>query len=426
MLSIEDPASKRARVEVTPSESEILTFVSQRESFRQRQQFSDSDAIREQLRSLGVELFDKDREWRARDGRRGVLFTAGPLECPLADHEIQARVQEREEARRAKEWERSNVLRDELRRIGVELNDKESVWRTLQGRQGSYSASPRAPSLPGATIHHLIAERERLRAQQDFDAADQLRAKLAQHGVEIFDAERLWRTVDGQQGVIITGGHEVICMFTDSEISARVAKREEARMGKHWSEADNIRDDLRRQGVEVLDSQRIWCTTDGRQGPYPLVGQPSFQPVGPVAVPTVISQPTLQQAANTLVAAAGHRPGGGGNDVAAVAAQAIAGLALLAQQRQNLAPPPAVVQTKTIVTTSAPPFSDASILALINGREQARQNHDWTSADAIRADLRSHGVEVWDKERVWRANDGRSGMIAQSTPLSAIVGLLGR
>ena len=36
-----------------------------------------------------VEAFDKEKAWRTQDGRRGFLFTAGPIECSLSDHEIQ-------------------------------------------------------------------------------------------------------------------------------------------------------------------------------------------------------------------------------------------------------------------------------------------------------------------------------------------------
>eukprot|EP00414_Alexandrium_minutum_P011858 CAMPEP_0113833004 /NCGR_PEP_ID=MMETSP0328-20130328/7678_1 /TAXON_ID=39455 /ORGANISM="Alexandrium minutum" /LENGTH=77 /DNA_ID=CAMNT_0000801249 /DNA_START=29 /DNA_END=259 /DNA_ORIENTATION=- /assembly_acc=CAM_ASM_000350 len=71
--------SKRARLDSGegPTEMEILRLVAQRESMRQARRFPESDAIREELRSMGVELYDKEKEWRCRDGRRGMLFTAG-------------------------------------------------------------------------------------------------------------------------------------------------------------------------------------------------------------------------------------------------------------------------------------------------------------------------------------------------------------
>lgn len=337
---------------------------------------------------MGVELFDKEKEWRCRDGRRGMLFTAGPSECVLSDYEIQDRIAQREDARKSKDWGRADSLRDELRRNGVELDDKDMVWRTSSGRSGTYSGTlPVQPrqSLGVPAIRKLVAERERLRAALDFEAADELRRQLAQLGVEIFDNERVWRSADGQQGVIITGGHEVDCFLSDAEIQYRVSQREDARSAKDFSQADAIRDDLRRQGVELLDSQRVWCTTDGRQGTYQgVVAAPpptfttAFPPVAAApcsfvaAPPPLLPQPVVQLAAVTRM------------------------------------PASAVTNSPSPMT-----FSTASIIALVSGRERARDNHDWDAADAIRADLRSHGVDVWDKEKVWRANDGRNGAITR-------------
>mmetsp|Transcript_33997 Transcript_33997/g.97662 ORF Transcript_33997/g.97662 Transcript_33997/m.97662 type:complete len:434 (-) Transcript_33997:135-1436(-) len=431
---MEDPSSKRGRLEMEvgggASEADILSLVSQREAYRQRQQFADSDTIRQQLRDMGVELYDKDREWRCKDGRRGVLFTAGPVECPLSDAEIQARVQEREEARRAKEWERSNIVRDELRNLGVELNDKDNVWRTLFGRQGSFTGQAvRGAGISGQQIVGYVAERDRYRLVQDFDNADKVRASLAQHGVELFDAERLWKATDGRQGVIIPGGVEIISAWPDYEIISRVNAREDARSSKRWSDADAIRDEMRKNGVECLDAQRIWCTTCGRQGPYP--GQKGgsggggggglAQQLAPLQQMSSHSTHAsnvhnVQAAAHALLASAGQHAGGSrASDVSAVAAQAIAGLALLAQ-KQQLPQMQQQQQHQQVMATSVSgglaPFCDASIQALVNAREQCRVGHDWQTADAIRNDLRSHGVEVWDKEKVWRASDGRQGLIA--------------
>jgi len=387
MVSYED--AKRARVEDGPSEVDILRLVAQRESYRQSRQFDKSDAIREELRQMGVELYDKEKEWRARDGRRGALFTAGPQECMLNDTEIQDRINQREESRRTKDWGRADMLRDDLRANGVELDDKESVWRTATGRSGTYSGQPVARPATQLSNHHirkLVAERERLRATQDFELADELRRQLATMGVEIFDNDRTWRSADGQRGVIITGGHEVDCLLSDADIQYRVMQREEARAGKDFNNADVIRDDLRRQGVELLDGQKLWVTTDGRQGLY-QGGNAAVQPaLG------AYGQPMQQH-----------------HQLAHVLAQQVLGQQ--AQQQQVALGGAALPSSQITSSPSAMSLQTASIEALVMGRERAREARDWGGADAIRNDLRSHGVDVWDKEKVWRANDGRSGAI---------------
>lgn len=366
--------AKRARIDLESiPESEILRLVALRESARQARRFSESDAIRDELRAMGIELYDKDKEWKAKDGRKGKLFTAGPTECVLSDMEIQDRINEREEARKNKDWGQADALRDELRIMGVELEDRTSTWRTSGGRSGKYSMTPDSRPLDGSAVKKIIAERERLRSAKDFDAADDLRRQLASFGVEVFDDERVWKSADGQQGVIISGGHEVDCFLSESEIAARVVQREEARTAKNWAQADAIRDALRKQGVELLDNQRQWCTTDGRHGMY-------------------------ASATAKMATVQGGTPMG----------RAAAAMSFL--QPQQLGPPLLQVVSQAQETTT---LSDASIIALITGREKARERHDWAGADAIRADLRSRGVEVWDKEKVWRASDGRSGTITR-------------
>lgn len=53
-------------------------------------------------------------------------------------------------------------------------------------------------------IEALISEREELRIQKDWEAADTIRNKLKEtHGVKIFDEERIWRGNDGNVGAII-------------------------------------------------------------------------------------------------------------------------------------------------------------------------------------------------------------------------------
>lgn len=433
-----EPAAKRQRLDASGSElseTDILRKVAQREMFRQTRQFAQSDAIREELRAAGVELYDKEREWRSKDGRKGVLFTAGPDESPLGDADIQERIRDREEARRQKDWDRANVIRDELRSLGVELSDKEGVWRTIGGRGNSYAATvANKQVLPGSVISKLIAERERFRAGQDYVAADEIRVKLAEHGVEVLDAQRTWKCTDGRQGVIITGGHEAVCVIADEEIMARVREREEHRLNRNWQAADEVREALRIQGVEVMDAQRQWLTTDGRSGTYEAAGAPmvpaEFASVlgGGALGLGALGSPGADHSAALRAASAQAGLQKSAADQSNMAAQAISALTGLLAQRGQVTPQQmqtmqqlqhtllASPQAASPASNSGLAFSTPSIVALVAGREQARDRRDFTAADCIRTDLRSHGVEVWDKDKVWRSTDGRSGA------LSAVMG----
>mmetsp|Transcript_27655 Transcript_27655/g.87887 ORF Transcript_27655/g.87887 Transcript_27655/m.87887 type:complete len:476 (-) Transcript_27655:384-1811(-) len=406
-----------------PREEEILRLVAERESLRQARRFAESDAIREQLRSSGVELYDKEREWRSRDGRRGELFTAGPAQCCLSDSEIYERIAQREDARTVKDWASADSLRDELRRQGVELDDRLRTWRTSAGRSGSYSGQARASAgtLSEPEIRLLVAERERARASQDFAAADGLRVRLLRMGVEVFDAERTWRANDGRQGVIVTGGGEIVhCGLTDTEVQVRVQAREEARAQRDWERADCLRDELRRLGVELVDSEQKWRTTDGRMGPYALPQQlqwlaPGCNSEAPAAgAPGGATEtPGILQAAQEALARLREQyvlqqepPGQPPELYGAAAGQAHAAAAQAQAQAQG-----AVGQAPAV----APALSDASIQALVAGREAVREGQDFEAADAIRQDLRQHGVEVWDEQGAWGASDGRQGPILPAT-----------
>jgi cysteinyl-tRNA synthetase len=56
----------------------------------------------------------------------GVLNVMDFEERPL-DAEVQALIDERRKARRSKDWARADAIRDRLRKMGVEIKDKEKI-----------------------------------------------------------------------------------------------------------------------------------------------------------------------------------------------------------------------------------------------------------------------------------------------------------
>jgi len=297
---LEDPAAKRMRLDMAGpiSEIDILRLVAQRESARQVQRFAEADAIREELRSMGVELYDKEKEWRSRDGRRGPLFTAGPGECLLSDMEIQERINEREDARKTKDFARADEVRDQLRAQGVELDDKAKVWRTAIGRTGNYNGTPTlggagafggmpvaalGGGIPGmidggvpvmgaidnTSIEQLMAEQDRLIAAHDFEGADQLQNHLMTIGTEdpaAAVANQLNEALTGMNPTINATLGQPNLMLSNDTIQALVEGREAALEGNDPVSADAIREDLRIHGIDIWDKQRCWRASDGRSG----------------------------------------------------------------------------------------------------------------------------------------------------------------
>merc|ERR1719215_2430237 len=56
---------------------------------------------------------------------------------------------------------------------------------------------------------------------------------------------------------------------SNSYIHDMLIDREKARIDRDWGEADRIRDELRRAGVEIYDRERRWEARDGRTGARP-------------------------------------------------------------------------------------------------------------------------------------------------------------
>ena len=57
------------------------------------------------------------------------------------------------------------------------------------------------------------------------------------------------------------------------------------------------------------------------------------------------------------------------------------------------------------------PLSNDQIMALLAQRESARIGRDYPRSDAMRDELRNAGVNVDDRDKTWRAADGRTGTI---------------
>lgn len=135
------------------ADDDLQRMVDQRNDARYRRDYDGADAIREELRTIyRVEIYDKLGEWVAADGRWGLSNRkrgAGATEdgipvmakiqgdakpCTLTYEQVMDMVLKRTTARRTRQFQVADDIRDELARVGVELFDKVNEWRTYDGQ----------------------------------------------------------------------------------------------------------------------------------------------------------------------------------------------------------------------------------------------------------------------------------------------------
>jgi len=285
---------------------------------------------------------------------------------------------EREEHRKASNFNEADRVRSRLQSMGVSLDDKRHIFIMPDGEQGSYdlhhqgggaimlaseqswyassnsspdrdvSASSRAPAATGyrgfANVLELAMDREHARRDSDFQRADSIRDELANQGVQLDDKAHLFTMRNGLQGTYSLqrgmGIHEVRLCCLD---------REEARRDNDFASADGIRDQLVAIGVKMDDKTHTFVMPDGHRGSYDL-----------------------------------HiAPAPGGSALAIASSQAV-----------------------------QPYQGDvfAEVERRCYDREYARRDGDYTVADRIRKDLlEQYGVHLEDRTHSFTMPDGRRG-----------------
>jgi len=289
-----------------PDTPMIKNLVQQREQARARKDFARSDELRNQLKAMGVEVYDKEKMWKSNSGASGVVLgyrgTGGPT-----DLEITTLVVQRERARQNKDFTLSDVIRSELKAVGVEIYDKEKLWKASDGRQGpvpSYDqlqATGGAPIMAAATntqaggasngvspsLQTEIISTALAAAQNPANAA-QVLAILQQFagstgnsnggaaaGSTAPTAQPDPSKVSDPEALhalsFISDAQAAGRPAQDSEIEWLVTIREKCRQNKDYASADEIRNAMKNGiNVELWEKDKRWTCADGRSGTIPL------------------------------------------------------------------------------------------------------------------------------------------------------------
>jgi len=295
-------------VEMMPSSSEgtssidearVKELILERERARSNKDFSRSDEIREELKALGVEVYDKEKMWRAKCGASGCILGFRGSHGPT-DLEITTLVVQREKARQSGDWASSDMVRDELRAVGVEIYDKEKMWKANDGRQAAIPSwsqiqsgcavigpvsklgagglnqqqlqallMPLASSGEGGGVQSQVLAAAIMAAQNPATAAKTLQML---NGRSMEPAENEEQSQKVREALrFIEDCQDTGRAATDAEINWLVGIREKCRQAKDFKAADEMRTALSNVlGVQLQEKEKRWETEDGRHGSIPM------------------------------------------------------------------------------------------------------------------------------------------------------------
>lgn len=319
----------------------------------------------------------------------------------------------------------------------------------------------------------MIKEREECRAAKDWSGADQIRDKLRELGVAIYDKPKYWTDAEGNRYNVNETDND---NSNEGEIATLILNRERARKAKDWSDADNLRRKLKDMNVSIHDKEKVWIASGmGLVGLIPEWGGSSSEPKLPSRIPQEGVNKLIRERENSRASKDWARADqirdvlkqvgitfhdkqgtwksldgmfGSTTDVVSSVggSSGYSGAALGLQNQQlqlqalqqmqqqmvnpNLGNPNLQSAAMNVNWMSGQnPYVDmvagagagaqwgmpqqgaTSIESLVAQREKARYDKNFKLADMVRDQLKELGVQLSDKEKVWTSTDGQSGKI---------------
>ena len=217
---------------------------------------------------------------------------------------------ERNEARRLRDFDAADGIRDQLRsEFNVELFDRDFQWQVGRrntgyasgGGRGSFGGYERAAGdaaeVDVAAVERLIEDRDTARRNRDFNSADGIRDQLRnEFNVELFDRDFQWQVGVRSRGYGDGGnsydgggyserppprgydasnfgpsGHDYERAYDNVDVQMPddtlvvvdelLASRLAAKMVRDFDKADALKDQLQGLGVSVQDKRKTWAYT---------------------------------------------------------------------------------------------------------------------------------------------------------------------
>lgn len=185
------------------SQSEIQNLITQRNKARRSQNFQLADSFLGKLQKNNVYLDDKKKLWRA-DGesfQQVPQYRKSPNSKPITAREeafVQIKVNERAEAKFARNFSLADDILDELRFLkNVDVDDSTRTWRVVEPFRTVYEfGGKRLNNIPEDAlqqINQLLRDRFVAKENKNYKEADDILKTLeVDFGVRVDDEKKAW------------------------------------------------------------------------------------------------------------------------------------------------------------------------------------------------------------------------------------------
>eukprot|EP01049_Picozoa_sp_SAG25_P012353 SAG25_NODE_1658_length_2593_cov_111.862871_2_plen_326_part_00 len=224
--------------------------------------------------------------------------TNGVTLTPEQHATVERLLLERVDAKRARQWDACDQLRDQLRECGVACDDKTRTYRLLPPRKtpeqlhferfGPTGHDYRRDDdgqtvVDEAVVNQLLAQRLRAKMAREYDAADQAKQQLSELGVRVLDKAKTWSAgaictpaglqqrldgltaqgaaaleaehgyarTDPATGVVLSGDDELL-------LHRMLLERVHAKRLRDFAKADGIRAQLREAGCHLNEQEKTF------------------------------------------------------------------------------------------------------------------------------------------------------------------------
>jgi len=298
---------RRDRRDTAPIDAEAVeALLQERSEFRRQRDFNNADAVRDELRQMGVMVVDKSMTWYvsfdddrsrySRSDQAGSYRRQQGDDAPIDEARVMQLLSERSSFRRNRDFQSADAVRDELRDLGVVVRDKEGVWFVEERRMRRREAAGQRRERPSdefgphghdyaqidgddeppaallAAINALLAKRLNAKLARRFNDADKCRDELKAMGVKLNDKTREWQYAPAPSRDLGPLGHDYArapddkAEMSEEELAAvnqLLAERLQAKLNRDFDVADAALESLRLKGVFVNDKLRGWRADGG-------------------------------------------------------------------------------------------------------------------------------------------------------------------